>query len=301
MAKDEAIKTVKSKRIVVIKNGPYSVEGDIPLVSKTQVVSEYGEPLTWKKDGAVAVSEGEYHLCRCGQTGNSPFCDGSHRKVGFDGTETADTGSTEMRAVKYPRGTHIIVRKDSSLCMLSGYCGMHDTGMNQLVAATNDTKTRSLVMAMVERCPSGALTYRIEAVDGDAPPVTVTHCMIEAEAQAWIRHRLKDDVRAATDRLIRNRPCGPPRAHDNHSFPFHGRDVLDRVECSRSIRIGPREAPPVPCHRVDSPDGTGERIHRIEVLSDLHFVRVRHAESADQRDHVREEPPQVRHGKPAVD
>ncbi len=45
-------------------------------------------------------------------------------------------------------------------------------------------------------------TYRIEAVDGDAPPVTVTHCMTEAEARAWIRQRLKDDARAAIDRLM---------------------------------------------------------------------------------------------------
>jgi len=163
MATDEASNTVNSRRIVVIKNGPYSVEGDITLVSKTQVVSEQGEPLTWQKDGAIAVSEGEYHLCRCGQSSHEPFCDGTHRKVGFDGTESADTGMTETRAIEFPHGTCIVVKKDSSLCMQSGYCGFSDAGLGQLVAATHDTKVRSLVMAMVERCPSGALTYRIEA------------------------------------------------------------------------------------------------------------------------------------------
>ena len=45
-------------------------------------------------------------------------------------------------------------------------------------------------------------THRIEAVNGDAAPVTVTHCMTEAEARAWIRQRLKDDARAAIDRLM---------------------------------------------------------------------------------------------------
>ena len=35
-------------KIIIVKNGPYLVEGNIPLVKKTQIVSEYGEPLTWQ-------------------------------------------------------------------------------------------------------------------------------------------------------------------------------------------------------------------------------------------------------------
>ncbi len=170
MATDEANNAVKSKRIVVIKNGPYAVEGDVPLVSKTQVVSEHGEPLTWRTDGPIAVSEGTYHLCRCGQSSNRPFCDGTHRKVDFDGTETADTTLTVARRLKIPRGTGIIVEKDRSLCMLSGYCGFSDAELGRLLGATQDTKMRALVMAMIERCPSGSLTYRLEADGPDIEP-----------------------------------------------------------------------------------------------------------------------------------
>src|SRR5512147_1744334 len=122
MAADESNGTVESRRIIIIRNGPYVVKGDVPLVKKTQVVSEHGEPLTWQKDGEIAVSQGEYHLCRCGQSSNKPFCDGTHRKIDFDGTETADT-ATQARRLKIPRGTGIFVEKDRSLCMLSGYCG----------------------------------------------------------------------------------------------------------------------------------------------------------------------------------
>jgi hypothetical protein len=35
-------------QITITKNGPYIVEGNVPLVKKTQIVSEYGEPLTWQ-------------------------------------------------------------------------------------------------------------------------------------------------------------------------------------------------------------------------------------------------------------
>ena len=52
--------------------------------------------------------------------------------------------------------------------MLSGYCEFNDAGLSRLVTATEDTKMRSLVIAMIERCPSGALTYRIEA---DGPEI----------------------------------------------------------------------------------------------------------------------------------
>lgn len=174
MAADESNHAVKCKRIVIVRNGPFVVEGDVPLVSKTQVVSEHGEPLTWRKEGEIAVSPGEYHLCRCGQSSNRPFCDGTHRKVDFDGTETADTATLETRRSIIPRGTGIVVEKDSTLCMLSGYCGFSDAELSRLVAATQDTKMRALVMAMVERCPAGALTYRIEPggpeIEPDLPP-----------------------------------------------------------------------------------------------------------------------------------
>lgn len=170
MATDNARDAADSRRIVVIRDGPYAVEGDVPLVIKTQVVSEYGEPLTWQKEGTIPVSEGEYHLCRCGQSEDMPFCDGRHREVGFDGTETAYTSVTEARAMSLPRGTRIIVKKDPYLCMQSGFCATRDADISQLVAATNDTKVRSLVMAMVERCPAGALTYRVEAAGPDIEP-----------------------------------------------------------------------------------------------------------------------------------
>jgi CDGSH-type Zn-finger protein len=170
MAADEPTQTARSERIVLIKNGPYLVEGNVPLVSKTQVVSEQGEPLTWRKDGEIVINEEKYYLCRCGQSSNPPFCDGTHRKVGFDGTETAATALTGTRKLKIPRGTGIFVEKDSSLCMLSGYCGFADAKLNRLVASTQDSKIRALVMAMIERCPSGALTYRIEAEGPEIEP-----------------------------------------------------------------------------------------------------------------------------------
>jgi CDGSH-type Zn-finger protein len=159
----------RDKRIVVQQDGPYLVHGCVPLVRKTQVVSEYGEPLTWKKEGMLQVPE-SYSLCRCAHSQRKPFCDGTHREIGFDGTETADTVLTAERQVLYRGGRHIQVKSDASLCMNSGFCRYRQATIEQLVPATEDTLVRSQVMAMVERCPSGSLTYAVEPEDPDIEP-----------------------------------------------------------------------------------------------------------------------------------
>jgi len=161
--------TDSDKRILVEEDGPYQVYGDILLVRKTQVVSEYGEPLTWKKEEILETS-GTYELCRCGESSTLPFCDSTHREIGFDGTETADTGVTAERQVVFADGTKIVVKRDHSLCMESGFCGMRLANIEQMVAQTGDTNVRSQVIAMIERCPSGSYTYTIEEGEPDIEP-----------------------------------------------------------------------------------------------------------------------------------
>ena len=60
-------------KITVRNNGPLRLEGDITLLD------ESGN--AWGLAGRTAVS-----LCRCGQSANKPFCDGSHNRVGFAAT-----------------------------------------------------------------------------------------------------------------------------------------------------------------------------------------------------------------------
>jgi CDGSH-type Zn-finger protein len=159
----------KGKRIAVRKNGPYTVHGDVPLVRKVQVVSEHGEPLTWKTGEEIEVSE-TYTLCRCGQSRAKPLCDGTHDEIDFDGTESADTRVTAERQVIYAGGTHIVVKRDEYLCMESGFCANRITDVERMVPHTDDTQVRAQVMAMIERCPSGSYAYSIEEGEADVEP-----------------------------------------------------------------------------------------------------------------------------------
>jgi CDGSH-type Zn-finger protein len=166
---ENATNTGSEKKIVIRPNGSYKVYGNIPLCRKVQVVSEYGEPLTWNKTEDIKTEE-TYSLCRCGQSQNKPFCDGTHRKVGFDGTETADPGPTAARQQAVRGGTHIAVKFDASLCMNSGFCGTRLADIHGMMSETVEPKIRSLVMAMVERCPAGAYVYAINKGDPDIEP-----------------------------------------------------------------------------------------------------------------------------------
>jgi CDGSH-type Zn-finger protein len=155
-------------RIRIRPNGPYLVEGDLPLSWKTPVHSEHSEPLTWQKSADVEHPP-TYALCRCGGSANKPFCDGTHATAGFDGAETAGTQARSDRVKRY-QGEGIVVDDDRSICEHAGFCGNKLTNVWKMVAGTADTAVRSQVMAMIERCPSGALTYRLNPEGEDVEP-----------------------------------------------------------------------------------------------------------------------------------
>jgi len=162
---------VKGK-IRVESCGPYEVEGKIPLVHKTQIVSEYGEPLNWELD-EIIKEEGPYSLCRCGQSDNKPFCDGSHCDIDFEGVENAPTNTFKDRQKVNDSGEGIVVKSDYTLCMDSGFCGNRLTNYRRMLANTDEPRVRAEIMAMIDRCPSGTLSYSMtpdgEDVEADLP------------------------------------------------------------------------------------------------------------------------------------
>lgn len=58
-------------KLKVIENGPIVVDTDGPVAVS--------------RGGAQEDQKGPLFLCRCGQSANKPFCDGTHRKVKFEG------------------------------------------------------------------------------------------------------------------------------------------------------------------------------------------------------------------------
>jgi len=70
-------------KIKITKNGPSIVSGEIPFEKETIIVDADDCPVKWKKGKKFQGKEAP-HLCRCGKSRNTPFCDGSHADAGFD-------------------------------------------------------------------------------------------------------------------------------------------------------------------------------------------------------------------------
>lgn len=67
--------TTPSVTITPTTDGPYEVTGEVRIVAP---------------DGTVLRETGKAFLCRCGHSANKPFCDGSHRKVGWSQTAVSN-------------------------------------------------------------------------------------------------------------------------------------------------------------------------------------------------------------------
>jgi CDGSH-type Zn-finger protein len=160
--------TGSGAQIVVIADGPYLVHGDVPLVRKRKILSEEGHVLTWQKTDVIET-EATYALCRCGHSSSKPFCDGTHARIGFDGSETADPRPTADRQ-RVLEGDGVVVRRDGPLCMHAAFCIARTRRIPEMMADTHDSDVRAQVMAMIDRCPSGSYTYALAPGEPDVEP-----------------------------------------------------------------------------------------------------------------------------------
>lgn len=60
----------KAAQFKILPNGPLEVSGTFELMDAK---------------GELITKQGPLYLCRCGESSDKPFCDGSHRASGFSG------------------------------------------------------------------------------------------------------------------------------------------------------------------------------------------------------------------------
>ena len=194
--------TSRRYKITVRHNGPYLVEGGVPLVRKSIVYSEHGEPLTWKTE-TILTGGDSYMLCRCGNSSKKPFCDSTHRRLPFDGSETASRGPSVARR-KVFAGRRITMSDDTSLCADAGFCGNRIEKVWDLIERSEDSQVRFQLMQMVERCPSGRLVYQLESGE-EIEPDLPCQIAVTADGPYWVTGGIPIELSDGTLLEVRNR------------------------------------------------------------------------------------------------
>jgi CDGSH-type Zn-finger protein len=180
--------------VKIAKNGPYLVYGHIPLAIETIGTNAGGDSLTWERGRSVQTGE-SYALCRCGQSSTKPFCDATHARIGFDGTETASR-ETFTSDAEVTSGPAMTLFDDRPLCAYARFCDRAGT-IWKLIHRTDDAEVRSIVLQEASSCPSGRLVVRDaetgEVLESEREP---SIALVEDPAKAcsgpiWVRGSIR--------------------------------------------------------------------------------------------------------------
>jgi len=114
--------------------------------------------LTDAQDQPIEMAKDVIALCRCGASKNKPFCDGAHKNIDWDPTETAEHGKTAHRRIEYDGDTFAIT-DDKALCWHAGFCVREYGHVWNLTETANSEQDKQQVKEMVHACPSSRLQY----------------------------------------------------------------------------------------------------------------------------------------------
>ncbi len=149
--------------VMVVPRGPYLVRGQIAVFDTT---------------GQMRLHNGVCVLCRCGGSRTKPFCDGTHARIGFDGTESADHRLMTGRRRAYPTPDGVTVYDDRSRCAHFGQCTDRLPsvfGVSEDAFVAPGAASSAQITQVVSGCPSGALTYTTTTTPVDDASTVETH------------------------------------------------------------------------------------------------------------------------------
>jgi CDGSH-type Zn-finger protein len=176
-------------KITVSVDGPYLVEGSVPMSRQSIVADERGNSIDWREGDRFEV-EAAVSLCRCGSSTHKPYCDESHIRVGFDGTETASHGPYLAQAGEQP-GPSLTLTDAEELCAFARFCDV--AGQIWNLVDQEGTDAAELVVREASHCPSGRLIAwdrgSGEAMEPDLEPsIGIVHDPVQGVAgPLWVR------------------------------------------------------------------------------------------------------------------
>jgi CDGSH-type Zn-finger protein len=198
----------KDARIQVSENGPYIVSGWTPLAKLIIGTDSDGYPVSYVV-GDEYPPEETYALCRCGQSKSKPFCDGTHAKIRFDGTEIASRVPYLTRARKI-EGPDLKLTDVPDLCNHAGFC-LRAGGIGNLTRSSDDPEAKRLAIEEAGNCTSGRLVAWHKELDKSIEPEFAPSIALVEEPHKgcsgpiWVRGSVRVASSDGDDYEVRNR------------------------------------------------------------------------------------------------
>ncbi len=185
--------TKNTSSIHISANGPYLVSGGVPLLEKTIDYDSTWDTCQWQ-NGKTFPRQETYALCRCGASQNKPFCDGTHSKVHFDGTETASHTLYRDQA-EVIDGPGLRLSDAKILCASARFCHRAG-GIWNIMRTSNNPSDKKIAIEEAADCPSGRLVvYDKETGKPIEPPlepsiVLIDDPFIKTFGPLWVRGKI---------------------------------------------------------------------------------------------------------------
>ncbi|MFC1913513.1 CDGSH iron-sulfur domain-containing protein [Chloroflexota bacterium] len=194
-------------KIKVSKNGPYLVSGGVPLLQQIIGTDADGYSYEWRTGKEYPTQE-NYALCRCGESKNKPFCDGTHLKVDFHGAETASR-ELYLEQAEEIDGPELRLTDVKKLCAYGRFCDRAG-GIWNLTLQSVDPEAKKIAIQEAIDCPSGRLVVWDKEWKGIEPQFKPSIGLVEDPQEGvlgpiWVRSGIPVESADGIIYEIRNR------------------------------------------------------------------------------------------------
>jgi len=197
----------KQPYIKITKNGPYCVYGIPKVAQKIILTDEDGVSIKYG-DGEVFEIKGDpVYICRCGNSKNAPFCDGSHIENRFEGSETASFEPI-LKNAEIIKGPNLTLADNESYCAFARFCDAYGRVWN-LVNYGDERADREAIREACD-CPAGRLMIFDKSGKPIEEKLPQEVCVIEdsklkISGPLWVRGGIRVESENGESYEVRNK------------------------------------------------------------------------------------------------
>jgi len=143
------------QKITIKKDGSYIVSGSVLLSKEIISCDDDRHPVKYVLGDKYPVQE-TYALCRCGYSKGKPFCDGTHIKKTFNGTEIASR-EKYIKEAKKIEGPNLILYDQESLCSSMRFCHSIEGSVWDNTRNSDNPSSKKKAIEQACNCAAGRL------------------------------------------------------------------------------------------------------------------------------------------------